>query len=201
LAEQLLDPTPYLMLFVVLDPIGILPYYQAVISRVPEGERPRVLRRAVAAALAMLLAFTLIGDALFSVLGVTIADFRVAAGIILLIYAAAAIFEVQIGSPGEPGSVAIFPLATPLLAGPGAITTVLYIKYVYGLPTAIAATIVNILIAYPILASSTLLLRLLGRHGALFIDKFMSLILAGFAVSIIREGVQEILAGGSEGSP
>ncbi len=196
----MIDPTPYVMLFVVLDPVGILPYYQAVIARVPEEERPQVLRAALAAALAMLLAFTLIGDALFSVLGVTIADFRVAAGIILMIYAAAAIFEVQIGSPGEAGSVAIFPLATPLLAGPGSITTVLYIKYVYGLPTAIAATVVNIALAYPILASSTLILRVLGRHGALFVDKFMSLILAGFAVSIIREGVQEAI-GGSEGSP
>jgi len=190
-----LDPTPYLMLFVVLDPVGILPYYQAVIARLPEEERPRVLRRALIAALAMLLGFALLGDALFSLLGVTMNDFRVAAGIILMIYAVAAIFEVQIGSPGQGESVAIFPLATPLLAGPGSITTVMYIKYVYGLPTAVAATVVNIAIAYPILASSTLLLRLLGRHGALFIDKFMSLILAGFAISIIREGIQGILQG------
>jgi len=190
-----LDPTPYLMLFVVLDPIGILPYYQAIIARLPEHERPRVLRRALIAALAMLLGFALLGDALFSLLGVTMNDFRIAAGIILMIYAVAAIFEVQIGSPGQAESVAIFPLATPLLAGPGSITTVMYIKYVYGLPTAVAATIVNIAIAYPILASSTLLLRLLGRHGALFIDKFMSLILAGFAISIIREGIQGILSG------
>jgi len=190
-----LDPTPYLMLFVVLDPVGILPYYQAVIARLPEEERPRVLRRALIAALAMLLGFALLGDALFSLLGVTMNDFRVAAGIILMIYAVAAIFEVQIGSPGQGESVAIFPLATPLLAGPGSITTVMYIKYVYGLPTAVAATVVNIAVAYPILASSTLLLRLLGRHGALFIDKFMSLILAGFAISIIREGIQGILEG------
>ena len=196
----MLDPTPYIMLFVVLDPVGILPYYQSIVARVPEAERGRILKRALAAALAMLLAFALIGDVLFRILGVTMADFRIAAGILLLIYAVAAIFEVQLSTPGEPGSVAIFPLATPLLAGPGSITTVLYIKYVYGLPTAISATIVNVLVAFPILASSRIILRLLGRHGALFVDKFMSLILAGFAVSIVREGVQEILAG-SVGSP
>ncbi len=188
-----MDPTPYLMLFVVLDPVGILPYYQAVIARLPGHERPRVLTRAIVAAMAMLLGFALLGDALFGLLGVTMDDFRVAAGIILMIYAVAAIFEVQIGSPGSTESVAIFPLATPLLAGPGSITTVMYIKYVYGLPTAVAATLINIAISYPILASSTLLLRVLGRHGALFIDKFMSLILAGFAISIIREGLQGIL--------
>ena len=195
------DPTPYLMLFVVLDPIGILPYYQAVILRVPETQRRTVLSRALAFAFAMLFAFALIGDVLFQLLGVTIADFKIAAGIILAIYAVAAIFEVHIGSPrGEPAQIAIFPLATPLLAGPGSISTVMYIKYVYGLPTALAATTVNIIIAYPILASATLLLRILGKHGALFIDKFMSLILAGFAVSLIREGVQTIIEG-SAGSP
>lgn len=194
------DPMPYLMLFVVLDPLGILPYYQAVIFRVPESDRPLVLRRAIVFAFAMLLAFALIGDILFKILHVTIADFKIAAGIILGIYAVAAIFEIHIGaSGGEPSSVAIFPLATPLLAGPGSISTVIYIKYVYGLPTALAATTLNIIIAYPILASASYLLRILGRHGALFIDKFMSLILAGFAVSLIREGVTEIL--GSGGSP
>jgi multiple antibiotic resistance protein len=66
---------------------------------------------------------------------------------------------------------------------------VLLIKYTYGLHIAVAATMVNIAAAYPILASSRLLLRLLGRHGALFIDKFMSLIIAGFAVSMIRAGL------------
>ncbi|MCE4600142.1 MAG: MarC family protein [Desulfurococcales archaeon] len=191
-----LDLTPYLMLFVVLDPVGILPYYQAVVSRVPERDRDVVLSRALAFAFAMLVAFALIGDLLFRLLGVTIADFKIAAGVILAIYAIAAIFEVHIGSPkGEPAQLAIFPLATPLLAGPGSISTVIYIKYVYGLATALAATTVNIILAYPILASASILLRVLGRHGALFIDKFMSLILAGFAVSLIREGIQVLASG------
>ena len=197
-ASGLLSPEPYLMLFVVLDPIGIIPYFQAVASRVPVEEAGRLVKRALAAAYAMLLAFALLGDAIFRLLGVSVADFKVAAGIILMIYAVAAIFEVHIGaSSEEPESLAIFPLATPLLAGPGSITTVMYIKYVYGLPTALAATTLNIIVAYPILASSTALLRIMGRHGALFIDKFMSLILAGFAVALVREGIMA----GSAGSP
>lgn len=194
------DATPYLMLFVVLDPFGILPYIQAVVQRVPVEHRGYVLKRAVVFAYLMLLAFALLGDALFKLLHVTIADFKIAAGIILAIYAVAAIFEIHIGaSEGEPEKVALFPIATPLLAGPGSISTVIYIKYVYGLPTALAATTVNILVAYPILASSRLILRLIGRHGALFIDKFMSLILAGFAVSLVREGILSMVS--SEGSP
>ncbi len=184
---------PFLMLFVVLDPIGILPYYQSIIYRVPEDERGNVLRRALLAALAMLLSFAILGDYMFRLLGVTIGDFQVAAGIILLVYAIASIFEISIGGSSTSASVAIFPLATPLLAGPGAITTLIYIKYVYGPIIAIIVSIVNIIIAYPILSSSTIILKILGRHGSLFVDKFMSLILAGFAISIIREGFQSII--------
>jgi len=190
---RFLSPEPYLMLFVVLDPIGIIPYFYGIVYRVPIEERGRLVRGAVISAYAMLLAFALLGDAIFKLLGVSIADFKVAAGLVLLIYAVAAIFEIHIGvTSGEPEALAIFPLATPLLAGPGSISTVMYIKYVYGLPTALAATTVNILLAYPILASGASVLRVLGKHGALFVDKFMSLILAGFAVSLIREGILAI---------
>ncbi len=190
----MLDLTPYIMLFIVLDPIGIIPYYQAVINKVPPDSRSDVLRKAIIAALGMLLGFALLGEYLFNLLGVSIGDFQIAAGIILLIYAVSSIFEIPIGASSQGTSVAIFPLATPLLAGPGSITTLIYIKYLYGLGTAIAATLVNIALAYPILASSNLLLKLLGRHGSLFIDKFMSLILAGFAISIIREGIMSLIS-------
>ncbi len=185
---------PLLMLFVVLDPIGILPYYQTIIYRVPEEERPKILERALVAALAMLLSFAILGDYMFRLLGVTIGDFQVAAGLLLLIYAIANIFELELGSTTSSSSVAIFPLATPLLAGPGAITALIYIKYQYGLPVAILVSVVNIAIAYPIMASSSIILRLLGKHGSLFVDKFMNLILAGFAVSIMREGITLLLS-------
>ncbi len=185
----MVDLTPFIMLFVVMDPIGVMPYFQSALAKVDPGARGRVVRNALIAALAMLVTFTLLGDALFRILGVTVDDFRVAAGIILLVYAVASLFEIQIGAARESESIAIFPLATPLLAGPGAVSAVIYIKYTYNIATALLAIIVNIVIAYPILASSGLLLRLLGRHGTLLIDKFMSLVMAGFAVSIIREGL------------
>lgn len=187
----MVDLRPFLMLFVVLDPIGILPYYQSIALRLPENERPRLVRTAVTAALAMMLLFTLLGDALFWILGVSMSDFQVAAGIVLMIYAVASLFEVHIGAAVSDGiRAALFPLATPLLAGPGSISVLLYIKYAYGIHYAVASAVVNSIVAYPILASGNYLMRLLGRHGALFIDKFMSLIMAGFAVSLVREGVE-----------
>ncbi|MEB3779863.1 MAG: MarC family protein [Desulfurococcales archaeon] len=185
-----LDLRPFIMLFVVLDPIGVSPYVYTILSRLPEDKRAPVLRRAVASAFIILVAFVVVGDVLLSILDVSIDDFRIATGLILLIYAAASLFEIQIGFREERDeSIAVFPLATPLLAGPGAVSTVLYIKYTYSVVTAIITTTLVIIVTYPILAASSKTLKLLGRHGTLLIDKFMSLIMAGFAISIIREGI------------
>lgn len=188
-----LDVRPFIMLFVVLDPIGVAPYIQSALTRVSPEKRGHVVRLAVASALVILIAFTIIGDILFSMLNVSISDFQIAAGLVLLIYAVASLFEFPIGySESSDEGIAIFPLATPLLAGPGAVSTVIYIKYTYGTSIALLSTVVNMVLALPILMASRLIVRLLGRHGSLLIDKFMSLIMAGFAVSIIRQGLEAL---------
>jgi multiple antibiotic resistance protein len=201
LAEGLaaeLQPVAYgaALLFVVLDPVGVSPYFASIVSRIGDPrERRATVSRAVAYAAAILLAFALIGDALLGLLRVSPGEFKIAAGLMLLAYAAADLFEVRIGyaGPGGAREAAIFPLATPLLAGPGSVATILYLKQAYGVPVALASLAAAIAASYPILRASTLIVEKLGRHGALLIGKFMSLIMAGFAVSIIVEGVSESL--------
>jgi len=186
-----------IMLFVILDPVAVSPFYIAISSRLPsKRERLALLNRVLLAALAMLLAFAVIGDYLFSLLEISLDDFRVAAGVILMIYAVSSLFDVQIGRPLEGETAAIVPLAVPLLAGPGSISTLLYIKYTYGPGIALASAVINIILAYPILYSSQRILRILGRHGAFLVDKFMSLVLAGFAVAIMRVGIEGMLGAG-----
>lgn len=187
--------TSFIMLFIVLDPIGAAPYVASLTARLGERERFRVITRAIVSAGALLLGFAFIGTLLFEVLGIEAGEFKVAAGLMLLVYAAADLFEVPIGYRGDGGdeaSLAIFPIATPLLAGPGSVATILYIKDAFGSSVAVASVVVNLAVAYPILLASAAIVSLLGRHGALLIDKFMSLIMVAFAVSIIREGLLEL---------
>jgi len=182
------------MLFIVLDPIGTTPYYQAFTARLSGGERARVLRLTIVVAAFMLLAFAIIGDAIFRLLNITLADFRVAAGLLLLIASLALLLEAPLGFlRGEPERMAIVPLATPLLAGPAAISVTLLIKYTAGPHVAVIAITVNMVLAYMILALSDSIARLLGRQGLLILDKFMSLLMAALAVSLIRQGVEEAL--------
>lgn len=179
-------------LFIVLDPFSVVPFYVSTVEKLPPEKRGGFLRTLIYSAIFMLLAFIIIGDYMLELLGVTLNDFRIAAGIILLVYAISSLFDIEIGAPSSPESIekqAIVPLATPLLAGPGSISTALYFRYIYGYPVAIASVLINAALAYVILYFGERLMRLLGKHGALLIDKFMSLILAGFAVSLIRASI------------
>jgi len=176
-------------LFIVLDPFTVVPFYVSAAEKLPPERRGGFLNTLIYSAVFMLLAFIVIGDYLFELLDVTLKDFRIAAGLILLVYAISSLFDIEIGAPSSSESVerqAIVPLATPLLAGPGSISTALYFRYIYGYPIAIGSVLINAALAYVILYFGERLMRLLGKHGALLIDKFMSLVLAGFAVSLIR---------------
>jgi len=182
-----------LMLFIVLDPFTAVPYYAIEASRIPsEAGRRSFLNKVLTAAFLMLVSFATAGDYVFGLLNVSINDFRIAAGIILLIYAVASLFDIRIGGSKEVGAASIVPIAVPLLAGPGSISVLLYIKYAYGPPIALSSALINIALTYPIFYYSGRMISLLGDYGISFIDKFMSLLMAGFAVSIIREGLMHL---------
>ncbi|MCE4604042.1 MAG: MarC family protein [Aeropyrum sp.] len=182
--------TSIVLLFIVLDPIGVSPYVASIVSRSPEEGRLSIIRLAIASAGVILLAFTLVGRFILGLLGVDRGEFMIAAGALLLIYATADLFEVKIGYSESSEEVAIFPLATPLLAGPGAIATSMYIVETYGLVAALVAILANLALSYPILAGSSKLVAVLGRHGSLLIGKFTAFLMVGFAVSIIFEGLE-----------
>jgi len=179
-----------IMLFVVLDPISVAPFYAAEASKLPSQiQRKKLLNTVLTSALAMLLAFAIVGDYLFHLLDVGINDFRVAAGIILLVYAVSSLFDIHIGGPREGVESAIVPLAVPMLAGPGSISTLLYIKYTEGYVIALLSATINILVSYPIFYYSGQIMKILGSYGLSLIEKFMSFIMAGFAISMIRVGI------------
>lgn len=187
---------PLVMLFITLDPIGNIPYYQALMAGMERERRTKTLRLSVIVASVILTLFILLGDAVMRLFGITFDDFRIAAGIVLLISSVALLLDIQIGAirPGSE-SVAIVPLATPLLAGPASISIAIYIKYHWSLAVAFGAIAVNAVLAYIILASGDLIFRLVGKQGLLVLDKFMSLLMAALAVSLIRSGVEDIIKG------
>ncbi len=182
----------FLMLFVVLDAIGNAPLFYYFTGKMDPQRRRSTIRLSIIVASLILLFFMALGDLVLTYLGVNINDFRIAGGIALFIYAVLGILGHSVAEEIRVEDVAIVPLATPLLAGPGAITVVIYLKYSLGLYIVLLSLAVNTVIAWILLESGEKLLSLLGRNGSIVLGKIMAILLAAYAISMIREGLTNI---------
>ncbi|MFP3268668.1 MAG: MarC family protein [Desulfurococcales archaeon] len=187
-----------IMLFIILDPIGNAPLFYGYTKDMKETERRKTILNSIAIAIALLVFFALFGEPFFRYFGITAPDFRIAGGIILFVYGLWGVFgNTEIEMVKDRESLAIVPLATPLLAGPGSITTVIYIKYNWGLWISLSSIFIDGLIALGILLAGEKLFKLFGSKGSIFLVKLFSMILLAIAVGMIRQGITEIINGGA----
>ena len=195
------DPALFLqsavLLFSILDPIGTVPIFLALTEQQP-GERRQIVRHSVGLAAIILYVFAYLGWLIFQALGITINDFRIAGGIVLFVVA----YDHLSGREGKPRTVnvaeiAAFPLATPLLAGPGAISTVIILANPpYGPLLVFLVITLNIGISYLILSRSEWVLKILGANGSRALTRIPALLIAALAVSFVRVGIVNILGAG-----
>lgn len=192
-------------IFVLIDPIGAIPVYLSVTPSYTPAEHRRTVRRIAAATTLILLGSLAIGGPALALLGVSIPAFRVAGGLLILLMAlgmmqaipgAARQFPEDAGAAAEKPDIAVVPMATPLLAGPGAIGAMI----VYG---HIKASVVNYLvlaaIAVVIGGSTWLALRMaapigtrLGKTGINVLTRIMGLLLAALAVEMAANGLRDL---------
>ena len=193
-------------IFFVVDPIGVVPIFIAMTQGDSQEQLRDTARRASLVAAGLLVFFALFGTFLFKVVGVSLSAFRVAGGIVLLITALdmlrARQSEVRT-SPEEAQEatikedVAIVPLALPLLAGPGAIATVMVLMSRASGVVPVVAVVASILItmaaSYFLLRGASLVQRVLGQSGVAIFQRVMGLLLAAIAVQFIAEGVRDLM--------
>ncbi len=114
---------PIILLFIVMDPLGNSPLFYVLTKDLDRKERRNIVNYSVFVATIILLVFALVGDIVMNYLGVTTSDFKIAAGLVLLTYSILGFLEARPAPRYDRTSLAIVPLATPLLAGPGAIAS------------------------------------------------------------------------------
>lgn len=182
-----------LILFVILDPLGNAPIFYSLTIMLSEKDRRSIIRMSVIVATLILLIFSIGGVLILSFFNITVDDFRIAGGTILFIIAVKGILGRVEAETVEREAVAVVPMATPLLAGPGSITTVIYIAQAYGIHYSIISIIINTAIAYLLLVNGDKLLAILGRNGSIALARIMAMILAAIAVSMVREGITHIV--------
>jgi MarC family membrane protein len=185
--------TAFVLLFAVIDPIGAVPIFVSLSEGYPD-ERKRIVRQAMLVAIAILVIFALFGWIIFNAFGITLNDFRVAGGIILFIVAVDHLRGSEERSKGlEPSDLAVFPMATPLLAGPGAISTVVILSAPPYSPLLDLLVIAgNSILCYLILAHTGWVRRVLGNNGTNALSRITALLIASLAVAFVAQGVTGI---------
>ena len=189
----------YLTLFVIMDPPGIIPIFLALTARRGAKAMAKLALQAALTAFGVIVLFALFGERLLSFLGITLPALQASGGLLLLIVA----LELLTGKTDEPTevddvNVAMVPLGTPLLAGPGAIVaTILFVRQADSTPeiTALILGIVLIHVTiYLVMRFSTVLARILKPTGILVLTRIAGLLLAAIAVQLIADGVFGFIA-------
>jgi multiple antibiotic resistance protein len=201
--------TALVTLFVVVDPIGLAPTFLAVTEGLPRRARRDVAVRASLIAGAILIGTALIGDLLLRALGISLPAFRIAGGLLLFAIAFEMVLGVRIRREGQEAeeaveervrNIAAFPLAIPLLAGPGAITATVLLSgsadgniLLVGLLLAVVVLVALACLAAFLLAGR--LSRLLGLTGNIVLSRLLGVLLAALAVQYVVDGIRALLSG------
>jgi multiple antibiotic resistance protein len=195
-------------LLVVVDPIGLVPSYLAVTHGLPKRARRSVALRAAVIAAVILAGSALIGDWLLRTLSIGLPAFRIAGGLLLFSIASEMVFGIRIERQSRQAedaieervrNVAAFPLAIPLMAGPGAITaTVLLASRSEGDPMRLTVLLAVIAFVAALCAAVFLLCthigKLLGVTGNIVLSRLLGVLLAALAVQYVVDGVRAALA-------
>jgi len=182
-------------LMVALDAPGTLPLYVGMTEGVAHQERKKIVRQSIATAFVVTIGFILLGQAIFNALGILVEDFMIAGGLVLLIIAVADVVRAGERKMERSPEFGVVPLGTPLIAGPGTLTTALVLVGTEGYVPVILALIANLVLAWIIFSQSERIIRFIGISGSRAFAKVASLILAAFAVKMIRSGIFKFITG------
>lgn len=190
--------TAFVTMFVVIDPIGLAPLFVALTQGMTTAARRRIALRATVIGILILLAFAAFGEALLSFIGISMPAFRVAGGILLFLTALDMLFERRTKrredkQEEDHDDPSVFPLAIPLIAGPGAIASVILLMGqrpgVEGAALVLGATGIVMLIVMAFFLASGMIERALGKTGVTVVTRLLGMLLAALSVQFVLDGL------------
>jgi multiple antibiotic resistance protein len=180
-------------LFVVIDPIGNIPLFIALTKKMGKGEQKAVSKTTIITAGLLLIVFAIAGTQILGLFGISIFSFMIAGGVLLFIV------SIELLTHGEwrfggtvVGESGVVPLAFPLLAGPGAITSVMISYQTAGLVVTLLSILIVISITYAILLLVNPIYRVLGRRGSMIITRVFAVLIAAIAIQYIVDGIKQL---------
>jgi multiple antibiotic resistance protein len=196
--------TAFVTLFVIIDPIGMTPVFVALTQGMASRRRRVIAARACVAAALILVVFAAFGEAVLDFVGISMPAFRIAGGILLFLTALDMLFERRAQrragqadraeEEDEGDDPSIFPLAIPLIAGPGAIASVILLTGqrpgLEGLAWVVGVMLVMIALVFVMFLTAGLLERALGRTGIIVVTRLLGMLLAALAVQFVLDGLR-----------
>jgi multiple antibiotic resistance protein len=178
----------FIPIFVAIDAIGMVAIFIGLGANVDAKRRQQEALLGIATALAISVGFMFLGKLIFQALGITVADFQVAGGLILLAFAVRDLLDLGGEKRHATEAFGIVPLGMPLIAGPALLTALLVLTDTVGAGITILSLLVNLVIVAVVFRYADLFAKWMGKQGINGISKLVSLLLAAIAVSLIRRG-------------
>ncbi len=178
-------------LFVIVDPIGLVPVFSNLTKSLNGPERQKMFRVVIYTAAGLLTVFALVGQELLVLFGIILPSFQIAGGLLLLLLSLDILFRGErFAKPGSHDDIGVVPIAFPLLVGPGAITTTMIALGAYGLLVTLGSIVIVMLLTWVVMKQTDRIHRLLGRTGSAVIAQVMGVFIAAIAIQLIIGGIR-----------
>jgi multiple antibiotic resistance protein len=181
---------PFIPLFVAFNALGILPIFVSLTSEMNQPERKRVAHQSILTGFLVSLGFLAVGKSVFVLLGITVSDFQIAGGILLFIISIIDLIFPEKTRTFPKETMGVVPIGIPLIVGPAVLTLLLIIIHTYGYLSTLLCLVFNFVIVWLTFSQSHRIMRLMKEGGAKGIGKVFSLLLAAFAMMMIRIGIK-----------
>ena len=179
----------FIPIFVAMDAIGVLPMFIGFTEHLKKHEKQKILTQSIITAFAVGIFFLFLGKWIFKVLGVMVADFKIAGGLVLLAISLRDILRNEKVQKIPSDTLGAVPIGTPLITGPAVLTTIIILLDSYGPFLTISSFVINLMIVWVTFYLATEIYRFLGKAGSKAVSKIASLLLAAIAIMMMRKGV------------
>jgi multiple antibiotic resistance protein len=159
----------------------------------PEKEKRTVIKQSTITALIVSLTFVGVGEAVFRILGITVDDFKIAGGLVLLVLAIIELIGKSEERRRPSDAIGVVPIGVPLIVGPAVLTTLLVLIDHYGVIPTVISLVLNLLVVWVALIGAQEITRFIGKNGIIAISKVMALLLAAIAIMMIRLGLENFI--------
>jgi multiple antibiotic resistance protein len=181
---------PFIPLFVAFNVLGILPIFSSLTSEMIQPERKKVIRQSILTAFIVSIGFLGAGKSVFALLGISVADFQIAGGILLFIISIVDLIFPEKTRTFPKETMGVVPIGIPLIVGPAVLTLLLIVIHTYGYISTLLCLVLNLLVVWLVFGRSHWIMGLLKEGGAKGVGKVSSLLLAAFAMMMIRKGLE-----------